>query len=197
VSWVRRACLVRFDERQGPLLLDFQTRPAGRQPLRLLACFIACLGIAALFATSYAPIPTDAYFEGILFLSPAALLGALFLEFGLRPHETGSAVTARPWPALESFGASGTMDQHVHPENELDEALITAFFYRSIPSMEVLRGIFNRQAMIEFNRALIWEFLERRPDVLAALEESMRPASHPGPSQPGPGATQRRRPGRL
>ncbi len=89
------------------------------------------------------------------------------------------------------------MDHHVHPENDLDEGVITAYFYRSIRSMEALRGIFNRQTMVEFSRAFVWEFLERREEVRMVLDEQLRGQRAPEPQSASGPTPRSNRPGRL
>lgn len=197
VSWIKRALFVHFDDKAGPLLLSFQTEPAPRQWPLFFISLLGCFGVAALLATSRAPFLSDPYLQSIAILSPAVFLAALFLEFGLRPHECGGSIEARPWLALESFESTNAVDHHVHPENDLDEGVIMAYFYRSIPSIEALRGIFNRQTMVEFSRAFVWEFLERRKEVVMGLEEQLRGRTPPQPQRAAPSPSRSNRPSRL
>ena len=181
VSWVRRALFIHLDKEEGALVVGYATEPAKRQWPIFALSFFPCFIVAGLLATARAPFASDPYFESLLHLMPLALLGTLYLEFGMRPDDAGGLLTMRPWLALESFESVNAADRYVQPKDELDEGVIMGYFERSIASMEVLRGIFTRGAMIEFNRAFVWEFLERRKEIILALEEKLapKPASQP------------------
>lgn len=195
VSWVRRALFVHLDQQEGPLLVAFETAAAKRQWPIFILCFLACLVYAGALATARAPFASDPYLECLPYLMPLVLLGTLYFEFAMRPDDVGDALTVRPWRALESFESVNAADRYVQPEDYLDEGAIMAYFERSLASMEVLRGIFTRGAMIEFTRAFVWEFLERRKEILLALEEKLpAPAPKPVPERQDPPAN---RPGRL